>query len=107
MLYAYPQGWTGPPDPSKRIRADEHQGAMGVCPLHGCTVMSRVRNGIWQWVHVKKPLISEMKEALAMMLQTHGMHGPCSHNNCRTCDTAYKSAKKALERAEGENHVPH
>ena len=51
MQYAWPIGQNNKTDLGQRICADDHHNEVAECPLHGCTVISRKRNGIWQWVH--------------------------------------------------------
>ena len=36
---------------SERVDAENAQGQHAICPLHGCSVVSRNVNGVWQWVH--------------------------------------------------------
>lgn len=35
---------------------------------------------------------TELLNALRAMAETHGMHGPCTRNNCRDCKAAYSRA---------------
>ena len=51
MQYAWPIGQDDKTDLRNRILADDHHGELAECPLHGCTVISRKRNSVWQWVH--------------------------------------------------------
>ena len=51
MMYAWPVGEVDRVDLNNRIDANEHQNEEGVCPLHGCVVVSSFVNDIWQWVH--------------------------------------------------------
>lgn len=55
MRYAWPKGTDiSAPDLelSKRIKAEDHKNERGICPLHGCQVMSQKVDGIWQWIHL-------------------------------------------------------
>ena len=51
MMYAWPIDTEDKTDLSKRIDARDHHNEIAECPLHGCTVISRQRNGVWQWCH--------------------------------------------------------
>ena len=51
MMYAWAIDQDDKTDLSQRIDAREHHNEIAECPLHGCTVVSRERNGVWQWVH--------------------------------------------------------
>lgn len=51
MMYAWPIDADDKTDLSRRIDARDHPNELAECPLHGCTVISRKRNDIWQWVH--------------------------------------------------------
>ncbi len=44
----------------------------------------------------------ELYAALKNMLDTHGAHGPCTGNGCKTCRWAYDKARAALAKARGE-----
>lgn len=41
-------------------------------------------------------LIEKAIEALKAMKRSHGMHGPCTHNDCPSCREAYQQANVAL-----------
>ncbi len=51
MMYAWSKGEVDRENLSNRIRADLFQNEEGICPLHGCAVVSTLLNGIWQWTH--------------------------------------------------------
>lgn len=42
----------------------------------------------------------DLLEACKAMLRTHGVHGPCTHHNCDSCEMAYDKAKAAIAKAE-------
>ena len=46
-----------------------------------------------------KALVGELVEALKGMINSHGIHGPCRNNNCRSCGSYYEKAKEALKKA--------
>lgn len=43
----------------------------------------------------------DLLAALKAMINTHGMHGPCSKNSCADCNRAYTQAHAAIDYAEG------
>ena len=45
----------------------------------------------------------DLLKALDRMIETHGMHGPCSQHGCRDCRTAYDKAKAAIVKATGKD----
>jgi len=43
----------------------------------------------------------ELLEALKRMVNTHGMHGPCTEHNCHDCQQSHTKAIQAIAKAEG------
>lgn len=65
MMYAWPCQEVDRTNLDNRIDAEEHQNEEGVCPLHGCAVVSKFVNGIWQWMHkagCQKPRRGHLKK---------------------------------------------
>lgn len=46
--------------------------------------------------HPSETTRAEVIEALKLMMESHGMHGPCRHNSCSDCRDAYAKARAAL-----------
>jgi hypothetical protein len=40
-------------------------------------------------------------EAIKMMIDTHGIHGPCNHHDCEGCRLAHTKAKAFLDAQKG------
>lgn len=49
-------------------------------------------------MHAEAPALLK---ALKAMAESHGMHGPCRHNNCRDCVAAYNAANALIDKMEG------
>lgn len=65
-------------------------------PITPSEVMSAIR----RLAGVDANRISRIIRAIGGMLDSHGMHGPCSKNSCRDCRAAYEAArqeKRSLE----------
>ena len=50
-MYAWKVGETDKSNLRNRIDARDHHNEIAECPLHGCTVVSRLINEVWQWTH--------------------------------------------------------
>lgn len=44
----------------------------------------------------------DLLAACKAMCDTHGTHGPCEQNDCRSCDRAYEQARAAIAKAKPE-----
>ena len=42
----------------------------------------------------------DLLAACKLMVDSHGMHGPCEHHCCQQCKTAYTKAKAAIQNTE-------
>ena len=45
---------------------------------------------------------ADLLAACKLMVDSHGMHGPCEHNSCSECRIAHNKAREAINKAENK-----
>ena len=68
-----------------------------------CAICTRKTRGVGlldaQLILLAMNSHKDLLEACKLMVDSHGMHGPCEHHCCQQCKTAYTKAKAAIANA--------
>ena len=69
----------------------------GIKPEKPLWIAAMTRSDIDKKIGTLESELAAAKAALLKMLDTHGMHGPCTRNNCADCCAARSKANAALK----------